>query len=190
MTEILFSAAALNDFGRNAPLPGPTSYCNDKVFGWQRLSGLDPMSLRRVTNLEQVPINVIHTINNSTLMHQLNRRADLEVEIKHGNVFFVDYSIFNQIGHAIQRGELKKDKKLFLAAPYCLMIFDGETLVPVAIELDSQVFTAEQGERWELAKFFVQVAAVNHHGLCAHEYGQHAMIGAFSVATPRNLHKE
>jgi arachidonate 15-lipoxygenase len=180
----------LNDFGRKAPLPGPTSYCNDKVFGWQRLSGLDPMSLRRITKLDQVPNNVNQAITNSILMQQLNRRTDLEAEVNNGNVFFVDYSIFNQIGHAIQRGEVKKDEKQFIAAPYCLMIFDGETLVPVAIEINNNVFTPVQGERWELAKFFVQVAAVNHHGLCAHEYGQHAMIGAFSVATPRHLHKE
>ncbi|KAG9346432.1 hypothetical protein JZ751_006743 [Albula glossodonta] len=141
----------------------------DKFFGYELLNGVNPMMVRRCTELP----------SNFPVTDEMN-----------GNIFLCDYKILEGVPTNVVN-----DKQQYQAAPLCLLYLnpDGD-LLPIAIQLKQQpgdlnpIFLPSDSEHdWLLAKIFARSAEFNVHQLNSHLLRTHMLAEVFSVATLRNF---
>ncbi|KAI4902807.1 hypothetical protein NFI96_029482, partial [Prochilodus magdalenae] len=156
----------------------------DDFFGYQFLNGLNPMIIRRCSELpEKFPVT------DEMVQGFLPEGSTLKSEMKKGHIFLCDYKRLKDLeGNEINR------KKQYLAAPLCLLFSDRGKLIPIAIQLNQEpgagnpIFLPSDSEHdWLVAKTFVRNAEFNEHELNFHLLRTHLLGEVFTVALMRTL---
>ncbi len=196
------------------PPPGPLvdTYTLDRSFAAQRLAGVNPMVLKKVSSLPaDFPVTDAHLapfVGGDP--HGVLARA-----LAAGRIYLADYDILDGI-HAAGDGR-------YLPAPYALFYYGppplqpltphlpagiaidprtigrrtqaADELVPVAIQIERRhddtanpIITPHGGaDLWAVAKLMVQIADVNAHEMQYHLWNCHFAMEPFPVATRRCL---
>ncbi|XP_030606493.1 arachidonate 15-lipoxygenase B-like [Archocentrus centrarchus] len=149
-------------------------------FGYQFLNGVNPILIRRCTELPK----------NFPVTDAMVQPFCLADEMRKGNIFLCDYKLLDGVQANTING-----KKQFLMAPLVLLRKTEETdLVPIAIQLkqkptkDNPIFLPTDSEYdWLLAKIFVRSADFNLYELNAHLLRTHLLAEVFAVSLLRNL---
>jgi arachidonate 15-lipoxygenase len=195
------------DFFTLLPLPEVAKvYETNNSFAEQRLSGANPMVIRRLAKddprakvLEQIP-------SWATNFEPLFQVAE---ELAKGNIYVTDYTGTdpNYRGPASVQGGTHEKGRKYLPKPLAFFwwrsigISDRGKLAPIAIQLDastdphvytlssSKVYTPFEKNPldWLFAKFCVQIADANHHEMSTHLCRTHFVMSPFAVATARRL---
>lgn len=177
---------------------------DDKVFGSQRLGGLNPMAISLVTVDGSVGVKwsallakLSPQINDAAIKPFLGPAATLEQAVNQNLIYVTDYASLGAIVASNTAPGWQAGRKLM--APIALYVkttdFDG--LQPVAIQLDqapeSQVYLAVDGQqsgnkyRWLMAKTFLQSADININQIVNHLAYTHLIEEGFAIATHRRL---
>jgi arachidonate 15-lipoxygenase len=155
------------------------TYQNDRIFAEQRLSGVNPLVIKK---LAVIPDNLLNVPVKSSL--------DLQEELKKGNLYLTDYTVLAPV----QGGTYGRGKK-YLPKPMALFWWRGSDngqgeLVPLAIQLDVQrkesIFTPSDTD-WQIAKLCLQVADANHHEMITHLCRTHFAMEPIAIVTARQL---
>ncbi|NEO47888.1 MAG: lipoxygenase [Moorea sp. SIO4A3] len=165
-------------------------YRNDDFFGEQRLSGANPMAIRRI---DELPENF--AVDNALFQSVVGSERSLNKALEEGKIYFLDYPFLENIKGGNVNGVRKyipKTRALF----YFQSNSDstGGKLVPVAIELKSDsaqnrlIYTPKDNELdWFFAKLCLQVVDANHQELGTHFSFTHAVMAPFAVVSARQL---
>jgi arachidonate 15-lipoxygenase len=155
----------------------------DESFAEQRLSGVNPMRIRRIRKLDEMPFRLdrVPRYGGST------REA-----IAGGRLYAVDYEHL-----AFVRGGSFQGVKKHLPRPGAVFYWETGTaqragrLMPVAIQIDpsSEVVTPDAANHrlWLLAKIAVQIADANDHEMGSHLGRTHFALTPFVIASARHL---
>jgi arachidonate 15-lipoxygenase len=179
------------DFFPVLPKPGVIkTYETDDSFAEQRLCGVNPMVLRRIT---EMPSNFAFTIQQ--LQDKFGASLNLQSKLAKGNLYLADYSKLS----FVQGGNYERGKK-YLPSPLAFFCWrssgfsDRGELAPVAIQLkpengkDSPIITPfDNPLLWFYAKLCVQIADANHHEMSSHLCRTHLVMEPFAIVTARQL---
>jgi arachidonate 15-lipoxygenase len=181
-----------------------STWQDDKVFGSQRLGGLNPMTINLVTPDGSVGVGwpelsskLSPQINDAAIRPFLGPGATIEQAIKQNRIYVSDFAALHDAVASSTAPGWQKGQHLM--APIALYVKrdDFPGLQPVAIQLnqtpDSQVYLAYQGQQpgkqyqWLMAKIFLQSADVNLNQVVNHLALTHLIEEAFALATYRRL---
>ncbi|NDJ24877.1 lipoxygenase [Nostoc sp. B(2019)] len=158
-------------------------YQSDRSFADQRLSGVNPMVLRRIM---QIPP---HCSVTKEELKAACPNVRLDTALANGNIYVADYSSLS----FVQGGTFKGMKK-YLPTPIAFFYFDEtkKELIPIAIQVQPKrggaIFTPhDKPLDWLVAKMCVQVADANHHEMSSHLCWTHFVMEPFAISTPRQL---
>ena len=174
-------------------LPKPSvikNYQTDSCFAEQRLSGANPMAIRRIDDLpENFPVTNYH------FQKAVGAEQDLEKALKEGKLYSLDYPLLFDI-----KGGNYQNLKKYLPKPQALFYWQSNgnknrgSLMPVAIQIhndsggDNLIYTPDDPNLdWFLAKTCVQIADGNHQELGSHFAHTHAVMAPFAIVTVRQL---
>ncbi|MCC5638571.1 lipoxygenase [Nostoc sp. CHAB 5844] len=176
-----------------ALLPKPDvikNYKTDSCFAEQRLSGANPLAIRRIDSL---PENF--GVTNAHFQKSVGTESNLETALKEGKLYLLDYPLLFDI-----QGGTYQNARKYLPKPRALFYWhsngipNGGSLRPVAIQLNndagtnSLIYTPDDPYLdWFLAKTCVQIADGNHQELGSHFAYTHAVMAPFCIATARQL---
>ena len=166
-------------------LPKPSvikNYQTDSCFAEQRLSGANPMAIRRIDDLpENFPVTNYH------FQKAVGAEQDLEKALKEGKLYSLDYPLLFDI-----KGGNYQNVKKYLPKPQALFYWQSNgnknrgSLMPVAIQIhndsggDHLIYTPDDPNLdWFLAKTCVQIADGNHQELGSHFAHTHAVMAPF-----------
>lgn len=174
-------------------LPKPAvikNYKTDSCFAEQRLSGANPLAIRRI---DVLPDNF--GVNNSHFQKVAGSESNLEKALKEGKLYLLDYPLLFDI-----KGGIYDNVKKYLPQPQALFYWQsndnphGGSLLPIAIQLhqnagiNNLIYTPDDPHLdWFLAKTCVQIADGNHQELGSHFAYTHAVMAPFAIATARQL---
>uniref|UniRef100_A0A3P9MN05 Arachidonate 15-lipoxygenase type B n=1 Tax=Oryzias latipes TaxID=8090 RepID=A0A3P9MN05_ORYLA len=155
----------------------------DSFFGIQFLNGVNPILIRRCTEL---PRNF--PVTDSMLFP--SGQISLDAEIQKGNIFLCDYKHLDGVKTNTING-----KKQYLMAPLVLLQKTADKkLMPIAIQLkqtpaeDNPIFLPTDSEYdWLLAKIFVRSADFSEHQLNTHLLRTHLLAEVYAVSLLRNV---
>jgi arachidonate 15-lipoxygenase len=157
----------------------------DETFAELRLSGANPVLIRRIDQLDdRFPVTDAH--------FQVALPGDtIEAAAAEGRLFLVDYRKLDGIETGIAPSGLPK----YLYAPLALFATNRETrkLTAIAIQCkqrpgkDNPIFTPDDGFNWRIAKTIVEIADGNYHEAITHLGRTHLTIEPFVVAARRQL---
>ncbi|KAL8177132.1 UNVERIFIED_CONTAM: hypothetical protein K2H54_042446, partial [Gekko kuhli] len=157
----------------------------DAFFGYQYLNGVNPISIRKCT---EIPAKF--PVTQEMVAKSLEKHTTLDKELEKGNLFLIDCEILE----GTPATELNGSRQ-HIAAPLCLLHLNhwGE-LVPIAIQLtqqpgpESPIFLPSDSEwDWALAKFWVRNSTFHIHEVLTHLLYTHLMAEVFTLATFRHL---
>eukprot|EP00026_Physarum_polycephalum_P000646 Phypoly_transcript_00647.p1 GENE.Phypoly_transcript_00647~~Phypoly_transcript_00647.p1 ORF type:complete len:912 (+),score=132.37 Phypoly_transcript_00647:1514-4249(+) len=161
-------------------------WCPDAALGASRLGGPEPRGLRRIENWYDLPNREDFPFTDGVLQHVLSDPSiTVRTEMAAGRLFLVNHKILLNIERVP-------------AVPIAVFWWNEKTkeLLPIAIQVFQQhhptenpLVTAKDGLLWEAAKIYFQAATASVHASCSHEYEEHVIMGAFAMATPRQLYK-
>lgn len=178
---------------------------DDGIFAEQRLSGNNPMVLRRVTeNSTEVGLSwseLKKTLNpnynwESSVMKASGNNEPLEEAIRKGNVYALRYEVFDDLVSFADVADQTPGRNLWpLKSPVALFAIktqkNGKRLRPVAIQLDHKpdapVFFPSDGDYWTLAKWIVQATDYAHGQMVEHLLKVHLLMEPFCVVLYRHL---
>ncbi|MCC5663921.1 lipoxygenase [Nostoc sp. CHAB 5784] len=176
-----------------ALLPKPDvikNYKTDSCFAEQRLSGANPLAIRRI---DVLPDNF--AVTDYHFQKVAGAEFTLEKALKEGKLYFLDYPLLSDI-----QGGVYNNVKKYLPKPQALFYWqsnessNGGSLVPVAIQINhdsganSVIYTPDDPHLdWFLAKTCVQIADGNHQELGSHFAYTHAVMAPFAIVTARQL---
>lgn len=181
---------------------------DDKVFASQRLAGLNPMAIQRVTHeSEESGVGISWQKLNAKLSAKIGREAlahfglDMELEeaVKQRRLFACDYEALKDIKPDEKAPGIQQKK---LLAPIALYIksdnYDGLQLLAIQLDqtADSDALLARDKNSsgrvnsWIMAKMIVQVSDVNYNQAVNHLLETHLIEDAIATATRRQLHIE
>jgi arachidonate 15-lipoxygenase len=183
----------LNDYEQLFPVIGlPTiskTFQEDQVFAYMRVAGYNPVMIERVTSLsDRFPVTDEH------YQGVMGNNDSLQAAGQEGRLYLLDYKIFEG---ALNGTHPHKQKYLY--APLALFALppgsDPKRLLrPVAIQCgqtpgpDYPIVTRNSGKYpWLFAKTIVQIADANFHEPVTHLARTHLFVGAFVIATYRQL---
>lgn len=174
---------------------GPSSiikrWREDAEFARQRLSGVNPMHIRRLRSDEPT---ALWSAAKLFLEAQKQHIDDL---FKQGRLFETDYSVL--WNPRVQSQVLPAPSPRRLAAPTCLFWTDDRgTLMPLAIQLKpgsvrdrNPVFTPRSAPYdWLMARSHVMVADAHLHEGIYHLLETHLVSGAVALGLYRQLHPD
>ncbi|MFM2121493.1 MAG: hypothetical protein RL722_2961, partial [Pseudomonadota bacterium] len=150
-------------------------------FARQRLDGINPYLLRRIT---AIPQNF--PVTEATVAGLLPGGLTLDRLLGQGRLFLLDYEILQGLSARLGR---------FCVAPMALFWrSEGGQLMPLAIQLgqspaEAPVIFTPRDERWTwlLARSFVQSADGTYHEVVAHLSRTHLVMESVWVAAARSL---
>jgi arachidonate 15-lipoxygenase len=194
------------DFFTLLPLPAVAKvYETNNSFAEQRLSGANPMVIRRLGSSD-ARVEVLKQIHTWKDFEPL---FDGQTELDAGNIYITDYTGTdpNYRGPAKVRGGTHEKGRKYLPKPLAFFwwrstgISDRGKLVPIAIQLDAStdpdVYTVSSSKvytpfeknplDWLFAKFCVQIADANHHEMSTHLCRTHFVMAPIAIATARRL---
>ncbi|MBG1242454.1 lipoxygenase family protein [Nostoc sp. NZL] len=166
------------------------NYKTDSCFAEQRLSGANPLAIRRI---DVLPDNF--AVTDYHFQKVAGTEFTLEKALKEGKLYFLDYPLLSDI-----QGGVYNNVKKYLPKPQALFYWqsndshNGGSLVPVAIQINhdsginSLIYTPDDPHLdWFLAKTCVQIADGNHQELGSHFAYTHAVMAPFAIVTARQL---
>ncbi|MFS0518663.1 lipoxygenase family protein [Nostoc sp. UIC 10607] len=166
------------------------NYKTDSCFAEQRLSGANPLAIRRI---DVLPDNF--AVTDDHFQKVAGTEFTLEKALKEGKLYFLDYPLLSDI-----QGGVYNNIKKYLPKPQALFYWqsndshNGGSLVPVAIQINhgsgtnSLIYTPDDPHLdWFLAKTCVQIADGNHQELGSHFAYTHAVMAPFAIVTARQL---
>ncbi len=168
---------------------------DDRLFGAQRVAGLNPLTLALVTadgatGVAWPDIARRAAFDDALLTGPLGGDATLANAIAAKRLYVADYGLLGDI-RAGKTAPAQWQRHRDLVAPIALFVrpVDFAGLEPVAIALDPQTLyrPTDAGRRWEMAKIFVQSADYNVAQLLNHLAFTHLIQEAFCLATARRL---
>lgn len=155
-------------------------FLEDRVFARLRVAGYNPISLRRVKHIDQLPFKIADA-------HLRHPRDSVHAAIQEKRLYYNDFSFLADVQ---QQNDSNKiccvSKSLFVVPP------GGGDLLPVAVEVNGDLVlppkpNAPPSTRWAIAKMAVNNADAIHHELIAHLGRTHLLVEPFVVATMRQL---
>lgn len=157
----------------------------DKAFAWQRVAGVNPMVLFRVTQVpEHFPVT-------PAIYGQVMGEGDsLDAALGEGRVYLADYAILSGVIGGKTNGLQK-----YVSAPMALYAVErgSGVLRPVAIQCgqtpskDFPLFTPNDGWHWRMAMAQVQAADASAHEGIFHLGRTHLVMEAVCLAAKRQL---
>lgn len=157
----------------------------DETFAELRLSGANPVLIRRISRLDdRFPVTDAH--------FQVALPGDtIAAAAAEGRLFLVDFWKLDGIETGIAPSGLPK----YLYAPLALFATHRETrkLTAIAIQCkqqpgkDNPIFTPDDGFNWRIAKTIVEIADGNYHEAITHLGRTHLTVEPFVVAARRRL---
>lgn len=185
-----------------------TTWISDRFFTQQRLAGINPMSLRRVT-LKAGPVG----LDWDTLYKTLNPEFDwegavqkalgsddtLEEAIYQGRVYVLRYELCDDLPREeVDLTDNDPNRTMWdTLSPIALFaskqdfLTKTNDLVPVAIQMDytpdSSVYTPDDDDNWMLAKLNVQVTDLGYAQIVEHLGKVHFLMEPFCVVLKRTL---
>lgn len=173
---------------------------DDGYFAFRRVGGACPTVISRVTSAAELAAKM-PSLTDAEFRAATGATASLASAIAANRVFVADYVRLQQALRPQHPGNNRdsrfRDK--YLPAPV-LVLYERpatgttpEDLVPVAITADqpgtspNPMFSPPDGDAWQIAKTYVEVADNNWHFAIGHLYRCHFLMEAFALATRRNL---
>lgn len=172
------------------PKEAMTRWRDDLEFARQRLSGVNPMMLRRCDEMpERAMLEAADTV--LATWPRSPRFADLQ---RAGRTFLTDYAVLLDPG--VQQYK-KADPRAHLTGPLVLYALDElDRLRPLAIQVRSAdgrapiaTATGDQG-RWLVARGHAQAADAQIHEAYYHLWETHLVSETLAVCLYRNLYPE
>ncbi len=183
----------LEDYEKLFPVIGVPAIDNtfqeDQVFAYMRVAGYNPVMIEKITSLsDRFPVTDEH------YQAVMGTDDSLKAAGEEGRLYLTDYKIFE--------GALNGTypyKQKYLYAPLALFALPKGSdpkrqLCPVAIQCgqtpgpDYPIITPNSGKyAWLFAKTIVQIADANFHEPVTHLARTHLFVGAFVMATYRQL---
>lgn len=172
--------------------PLAEDFQNDKVFGYFRLGGPNPMLIERI---DALPSHF--AVTEEGFQQAMGNADSLQKAFEEQRVFLLDYKELQLLvdNPGFTDGQ---PKQLFAPLALFALTQDKLTFLPVAIQRSQQVDEAgivyPQNDaalpgywEWHTAKSIVQMAEGNYHELFVHLARTHLLMEAFKVSTCRNL---
>ncbi len=186
-------ATSLKDYEKLFPVLGvpaiATTFQEDEVFAYMRVAGYNPVMIERVRSLgDRFPVKDEH------YQAVMGTDDSLAAAGEEGRLYLTDYRILN----GAINGTFPYYQK-YLYAPLALFALPKGSdptrlLRPVAIQCgqtpgpDYPIVTPNSGKyAWLFAKTVVQIADANVHEPVTHLGRTHLFVGAFVLATHRQL---
>ncbi|MEH1878672.1 lipoxygenase family protein [Nostoc sp.] len=186
-------ATSLKDYENLFPVIGvpaiAKTYQEDEVFAYMRVAGYNPVMIERVTSPgDRFPVTDEHY---QTVMGTDDSLAAAGLE---GRLYLADYKILDGAINGTYPHEQK-----YVYAPLALFALPKGSdptrlLRPIAIQCgqtpgsDYPIITPNSGKYpWLFAKTVVQIADANFHEPITHLARTHLLVGAFAIATYRQL---
>ena len=183
----------LTDYEKLFPVIGvpaiAKTFQEDEVFAYMRVAGYNPVMIERVTSLsDRFPVTDEH------YQAVMGSEDLLQAAGEEGRLYLADYGIFE----GALNGTYPKEQK-YVYAPLALFAVPkgsnpNRLLRPVAIQCgqtpgpDYPIITPHSGKyAWLFAKTIVQIADANFHEPVTHLARTHLFVGAFVIATYRQL---
>jgi arachidonate 15-lipoxygenase len=170
------------------------TFQNDRRFAEQRLSGVNPVVIKRLRGLEELPDSFSENLDK--LQELYGTSLQLREELAKGNLYLMDYAILS----AIEGGRVEiegESRKKFLPKPLALFCWHSDSeheqgsLEPVAVQLEvptGELFTHFDSDAdWMMAKLCVQIADANYHEMITHLGRTHFVMEPIAIVTARNL---
>ncbi len=181
-SEVPVTVDAYNNLYGAMQAPGVvTSWDLDRTFAWQRIGGVNPMTLTRITKM---PSHV--AIGEKEYTRAIGGGDSLAAALAEGRLFGCDYTMLHGAVCGTTFGRPK-----WLPAPYAVFASVKGALEPVAIQIgatpDTAVAARGDGNAWRVAKLALQVADANHHETVVHLGRTHMVMEAVTLAMRRNL---
>jgi arachidonate 15-lipoxygenase len=187
------------DFFPLLPLPKVAkTYQTNRSFAEQRLSGANPLVLRRLQPADPRGEALKKIPSYDSNFEPLFRVPE---ELQQGNIYIADYTGTDEYYRGpscVQGGTYEKGRK-YLPKPRaffwwrCTGVSDRGELVPVAIQLDitdinNHVYNPfDPPLNWLFAKLCVQVADANHHEMSSHLCRTHFVMAPIAIGTACQL---
>ena len=173
-----------DDLFVHLPKPGISKdYRSDESFGEQRLSGANPMSVKRIDMLPEG-----FGVSDVLIKAALGDGASVEGALKEGRLYFLD---FPQLLHV--NGGAWDNKRQYMPKPRAMFAWDATNsrMKPIAIQLSGaggKLFSPTEPELdWFAAKLAVQIADATAQELGVHFAHTHVVMAPFAVVTNRQL---
>lgn len=200
--------ASLADYGKVFTFyPTPEivqKWQDDKVFGSQRLAGLNPMTVSLVTadgspgvNWSELRAKLSPQINDEAIKSFLGQNATLDQAVSEKRIYVTDYAALGAVVAGDNAPGWQHGKHLQAPIGVYVNTTDFPGLQPVAIQLgqtpDSLVYLAYQSQQagneyqWLMAKIFLQSADLNINQVLNHLAFTHLIEEGFAIATHRRL---
>jgi arachidonate 15-lipoxygenase len=183
---------SLNDYQKLLPqmeLPAlANSFAQDDVFSYMQVAGYNPLMINRVTSLgENFPVT------NEHYQGVMGVDDSLTAAGEEGRLYLADYQILDG---AINGTHPQVQKYLY--APLALFAVPKSTepnrmLQAIAIQCgqnpnQNPILTPKSSKyAWLFAKTVVHIADANYHEAVSHLARTHLFVGAFVIATHRQL---
>jgi len=182
-----------------------TYWMQDKVFAEQRLAGVNPMTLMRVSSdRDTVGIKwkeLKKTLNqdfdwDNLIINTPNMpKLSLEKAISYRMVFVLRYPLLDNLPAMPDIMESRPNREMWKpTSPIALFaVHPGkrDNLVPIAIQMDnkaeSPVYTPKDKGLWMLAKLNVQSADLGFNQVAEHLAKTHLLMEPFCVSKDRQL---
>lgn len=166
-------------------LGGPPSvssrWQDDRTFAWQRVGGVNPMTIARVKAMRDGI-----RIGQAEYARAIGDGGSFAAALAEGRVFACDYTFLEGAATGTTFGRAK-----WLPAPYAMFVAKDGALVPLAIQLGqragSRVVTPKDRALWDVAKLAVQIGDANHHETITHLGRTHLVMEAVALALKRQL---
>ncbi len=181
---------------------------DDKVFASQRLAGLNPMAIQRVTldsdepgvgvSWNRLSAKLSSRIDEETLAY-FGLDIHLKEAVRQKRLYVCDYEALVGIKPDVKAPGVKQEKIL---APIALYIksdnYSGLQLFAIQLDqsVDSDALLAKDKNKpgrinsWIMAKMIVQVSDVNYNQSVNHLLETHLIEDAMATSTRRQLHVE
>jgi arachidonate 15-lipoxygenase len=181
-TEIPESVEQYNRLYGAMQAPGVSeSWDLDRTFTWQRIGGVNPMTLTRI---RAMPPNV--AIGEKEYARAIGGTDSLAAALAEGRLFACDYTMLHGAKCGTTFGRAK-----WLPAPYAVFASVNGALKPVAIQIGptpgDPIAVPGDGNAWRIAKLAVQVGDANHHETVVHLGRTHMVMEAVTLAMRRQI---
>jgi arachidonate 15-lipoxygenase len=178
-----------------SPLPNPLlieDFQQDLHFGLQRVIGCNPVVLRAVSEQQPLPEKLSTAAIEQIFAAQISG-IDYANAVAQKRVYVLDYAVLAVLQK--NPGYIDGYKQYITTPIVVLFQQDDGTLRPLAIQLEQsndgnkKIYTARDGNLWQIAKTMAQIADGNHHILYTHATRIHYVMEAVIMASRRQLYE-